>query len=84
MGILTSLLKLPFTLGKKTIGTIFPPDNSVPIVAVAQTKYPSVYEDYYSTLGYTTDRYKGRLIVWDKNVSEKKKLKTLEELQKVV
>lgn len=80
-----SLLKLPFVLGKKAVGAVIPRNENVPIVAVGRvTGYPDAYRDYYETLGFTTDMYKGRVIVWDKGVSDKKKAKVLEELQKVV
>lgn len=84
MGILTSLIKLPFTLGKKTIGAVFPKNEDIPITAVTSTRYPQPYQEYYEALGFDTDVYKNKVIVWNKGTSEKKKTKVLEELQKVV
>jgi len=85
MGILGSLLKLPFTLGKKAVGAVIPHNDKVPIVAVGKgVIYPDAYRDYYEALGFDTDFYKNRIIVWERGTSDKQKEKTLLELQKVV
>lgn len=83
MGLLTSLVKGPFKGIKKVAGLINKDDNSVPIIAVVRTNYPSAYEYFFEGVGETS-YWRGMTIVWKKGTKEEQKKKVMEELRNTI
>ena len=45
--------------------------GDTPIVAVVNTEFPENYQEYWESDGYTTEVIRGRVVVWNKNLTSK-------------
>ena len=83
MGILGSIIKAPFRLGKKAVSAIIPEGDS-PIESVAKINGNyEAFRQYYETLGNDVSSFKNYAVVWKKGVGDKQKIKVLSELKEL-